>query len=306
MRFNKHQRDIIKAINNKEVYDIESFVKKFNLYEHFIVDKEEIQKAFDESESGKVYPVDVVKNLLDRENKRTISVPAQLEYVDNKKKVTFNNCCYEYDLWDEKGFNIAIDYDEIVGFISLWEYLKRELDVFEIEKEVSKSEIELFFRKKEKTISISNNTNNYILIVEEEPLQWNDGELQRKIGEVDYNVAKRNAYEYVKEDIEIDNEQLKIFSAYLNKKILPTPSLTKYVSNRYQTEDEKATRLSLRIAIVSIVISICSSLFSVYATLKVDPSNNNLKIIQEKLDIIENSIKDDMDNKMKIEIQFSE
>ena len=306
MRFNKHQRDIIKAINNKEVYDIESFVKKFNLYEHFIVDKEEIKKAFDESESGKVYPVNVVKNLLDRENKRTISVPAQLEYVDNKKKVTFNNCCYEYDLWGEKGFNIAIDYDEIVGFISLWEYLKRELDVFEIEKEVSKSEIELFFRKNEKTISMSNNTNNYIPIVEEEPLQLNDGELQRKIGEVDYNVVKRNAYEYVKEDIEIDNEQLKIFSAYLNKKILPTPSLTKYVSNRYQTEDEKATRLSLRIAIVSIVISICSSLFSVYATLKVDPSNNNLKIIQEKLDIIENSIKDDMDNKMKIEIQFSE
>ena len=38
MRFNKHQRDIIKAINNKEVYDIESFVKKFKLYEHFIVD----------------------------------------------------------------------------------------------------------------------------------------------------------------------------------------------------------------------------------------------------------------------------
>ena len=32
MRFNKHQRDIIKAINNKEVYDIESFVKKFKLY----------------------------------------------------------------------------------------------------------------------------------------------------------------------------------------------------------------------------------------------------------------------------------
>ena len=47
MRFNKHQRDIIKAIKNKEVYDIESFVKKFNLYEHFVVDKEKIKKAFD-------------------------------------------------------------------------------------------------------------------------------------------------------------------------------------------------------------------------------------------------------------------
>ena len=42
-----------------------------------------------------------------------------------------------------------------------------------------------------------------------------------------------------------------------------------------------------------------------YATFKVDPSNDNLKIIQEKLDTIENNIKDDMDNKTKIEIRLS-
>ena len=166
MRFNKHQRDIIKAINNKEVYDIESFVKKFNLYEHFSIDKEKIKAAFDNAESGKEYPVDVVKNLLDHGNKRRINVAAKLEYTDNIKKVTFDNCCYEYDLWDEKGFNIAIDYDEIVGFISLWEYLERELDVFETEKEVSKSEIELFFRKYKKMTNMSNKTSNYIPIVE--------------------------------------------------------------------------------------------------------------------------------------------
>lgn len=136
MRFNKHQRDIIKAINNKEVYDIESFVKKFKLYEHFIVDKEKIKKAFDESESGKVYPVDVVKNLLEHENKRRISVPAKLEYTENKKKVTFNNCCYEYDLWDEKGFYIAIDYDEIVAV---------ELDTCTLKRD------ELKAKKKEKS-----------------------------------------------------------------------------------------------------------------------------------------------------------
>ena len=305
MRFNKHQRDIIKAIKNKEVYDIESFVKKFNLYEHFVVDKEKIKKAFDESELGKEYPVYVSKNVLDLKNKREISVPARLEYMDNKKKVTFDNCCYEYDLWDEKGFNIAINYDEIVGFISLWEYLKRELDVFEIEKTVSRSEIELFFRKYEKTTNKSNSTNDYIPIVQEELFQLTDGKFQRKVGEVDYNVVRRNAYNYVEEDVEIDNEQLKIFSVYLHKKILPTPSLTKYVSNRYQTEDEKATKLSLRIAIISIIIAIFSFSFSVYAAFKIDPSNDNLKIIQEKLDTIENSIRDDMDNKTKIEIRLS-
>ena len=183
MRFNKHQRDIIKAINNKEVYDIESFVKKFNLYEHFSIDKEKIKAAFDNAESGKEYPVDVVKNLLDHGNKKRISVAAKLEYTDNIKKVTFDNCCYEYDLWDEKGFNIAIDYDEIVGFISLWEYLKRELDVFETEKEVSKSEIELFFRKYEKMTNMSNKTSNYIPIVEEETLRMIDDKLQRKVGD---------------------------------------------------------------------------------------------------------------------------
>lgn len=87
MRFNKHQRDIIKAINNKEVYDIESFVKKFNLYEHFSIDKEKIKAAFDNAESGKEYPVDVVKNLLDHGNKRRISVAAKLEYTDNIKTI---------------------------------------------------------------------------------------------------------------------------------------------------------------------------------------------------------------------------
>lgn len=97
-------------------------------------------------------------------------------------------------------------------------------------------------------------------------LRMIDDKLQRKVGDVDYNAIKRNAYDYVEEDIKIDSEQLKIFSTYLHKKILPTPSLTKYVSNRYRTEDEKATRISLIIAIVSIVISICASLFSVYAT----------------------------------------
>lgn len=111
-------------------------MKKFKLYEHFIVDKEKIKKAFDESESGKVYPVDVVKNLLEHENKRRISVPAKLEYTENKKKVTFNNCCYEYDLWDEKGFYIAIDYDEIVAV---------ELDTCTLKRD------ELKAKKKEKS-----------------------------------------------------------------------------------------------------------------------------------------------------------
>lgn len=136
MRFNKHQRDIIKAINNKEVYDIESFVKKFNLYEHFSIDKEKIKAAFDNAESGKEYPVDVVKNLLDHGNKRRISVAAKLEYTDNIKKVTFDNCCYEYDLWDEKGFYIAIDYDEIVAV---------ELDTCTLKRD------ELKAKKKEKS-----------------------------------------------------------------------------------------------------------------------------------------------------------
>ena len=55
--------------------------------EHFIVDKEKIKKAFDESEAGKVYPIDVVKNLFEHENKRRISVPAKLEYTENNKKL---------------------------------------------------------------------------------------------------------------------------------------------------------------------------------------------------------------------------
>ena len=103
------------------------------------------------------------------------------------------------------------------------------MDVFEVEKEVSKSEIELFFRKYKKTTNTLNDTNNYIPIVQEEPFPLIDNKLQKKVGEADYNAVKRNAYNYVEEDVKIDSEQLKMFSVYLDKKILPTPSLTKYV-----------------------------------------------------------------------------
>ena len=73
----------------------------------------------------------------------------------------------------------------------MWEYLERELDVFETEKEVSKSEIELFFRKYKKMTNMSNKTSNYIPIVEEEPLRMIDDKLQRKVGDVDYNAIKK-------------------------------------------------------------------------------------------------------------------
>ena len=52
--------------------------------------------------------------------------------------------------------------------------------------------------------NMSNKTSNYIPIVEEEPLRMIDDKLQRKVGDVDYNAIKRNAYDYVEEDIKID------------------------------------------------------------------------------------------------------
>ena len=173
-------------------------------------------------------------------------------------------------LWDENGFLIATSIDKIVGFISIWEYLKSELEILEIEKEVSRTELGLFFKKSRvqeggRRICVSN---------------YNDE-----------GVIYRKASLYINEDINVDEEQLKIWKKYFTKRILPTPTLNKYISNGFKTEEEKTSKQSLMVAVIAIIISIITFGFTIYTTYNVDPSENNLKVIQQELKNIEEQLK---------------
>ena len=270
MKFDKEQKEIIQAINNKEVYDIESFVKKFGYYEKFVADIEQAKKNYEEREKGKMFEIEFLDSLFPEPVVQRIEVPGKLQLEEETRDIVFEGKRYKYKLWNENGFLIATSIDKIVGFISIWEYLKSELEILEIDKEVSKTELELFFKKNKvqeggRIICVSN---------------YNDE-----------GVVYRRASLYIDEDITIDEEQLKIWKKYFAKRILPTPTLNKYITNGFKTEEEKTSKESLIVAVIAIVISIITFGFTIYTTYNVDPSENNLKAIQQELKNIEEQLK---------------
>lgn len=195
-----------------------------------------------------------------------IEVPGKLQLEEETRDIVFEGKRYKYKLWNENGFLIATSIDKIVGFISIWEYLKNELEILEIDKEVSKTELELFFKKNKvqegrRTICVSN---------------YNDE-----------GFVYRSASLYIDEDIKADEEQLKIWKKYFTKRILPTPTLNKYIANGFKTEEEKTSKQSLIVAVIAIIISIITFGFTIYTTYNVDSSENNLKTIQQELKNIE-------------------
>lgn len=265
MKFDKEQKEIIQAINNKEVYDIESFVKKFGYYEKFVADIEQ-EKNYEEIEKGKMLEIEFLDSLFPEPVVQRIEVPGKLQLEEETRDIVFEGKRYKYKLWNENGFLIATSIDKIVGFISIWEYLKNELEILEIDKEVSKTELELFFKKNKvqegrRTICVSN---------------YNDE-----------GFVYRSASLYIDEDIKADEEQLKIWKKYFTKRILPTPTLNKYIANGFKTEEEKTSKQSLIVAVIAIIISIITFGFTIYTTYNVDSSENNLKTIQQELKNIE-------------------
>ena len=270
MKFDKEQKKIIQAISNKEVYDIESFVKKFGYYEKFVADIEQAKKNFEEREKGKTLEIEFLEDSFPEPVVQRMKVPGKLQLEAETRDIIFEGERYKYELWDENGFLIATSIDKIVGFISIWEYLKSELKILEIDKEVSKTELELFFKKNKvqergRTICVYN---------------YNDE-----------GFIYRRASLYLDEDIKADEEQLKIWKKYFTKRILPTPTLNKYIANGFKTEEEKTSKQSLGVAVIAIIIAIITFGFTIYTTYNVDPSENNLKVIQQELKNIEEQLK---------------
>lgn len=282
MNFDDHQKEIIKAINDKSVCDILSFVKKFGYYETYSISKEELQKVFDKREQDRKYPVYIRKVCPPHyEEEKTLDyVSSEMVTVDyffatvKDKKLKFN-------AYEEDGICIRTSFDEIKNFIAIWEYLKAELNVLEVKKDINKEEVGLFFERtlnkkyapdKEQAVS------NRIIILDADE----DGKVSYK--------EKISAMEFVPEVLVCNEEELLICGDYFEKKIIPTPALRNFIEEDFSTPDQIATKKSLNAAWIAIGISIFTTLFSIYATYNVDPSDANLKQIQEQLEEIETKI----------------
>lgn len=314
MKYNKKQKQIIKAINSGKVYDILSFVEHFKCYKVYNADKERIKRKFEAQEKGKTHTVLRAGknkffggNILNGEIPQ-INVdddiyeqkPAELGFENAKSYIKIGQEKYDYPLCSDNGVMIATSFEEIKAFLSIWEILKRELYVLEVPKSINKNELGLFFDviDKNKEPKINNiDLSRYTPV--EIPENWK--QLSEKIAATETYIVDAN--QFIDEELNCNYDKLHICEHYLSKKILPTPTLNNYIHDKFNTPEQKLGKMSLATAFIAIVISVLTSIISMYITMSSDVKPV-LQSIDDKISELSNNIAY-IDNKEEAQINLS-
>ena len=324
MKLNRHQKEIISKILSKDIYDIASYLNCFNLCHIEKYDMEKLEKEFLESEKGKQYKV--MKDGHFRWTTTTINttaggLPISLPSIIPRTDITDDEWEYkkakfvphtkpiEYEFEEQKftfdfdtGVNILNDFNNLIDFFTLWNYLKQESLIFEVDKQISTTDIGLFFEpttlhKKEKvSIHIEK---DYV----ELPKDSKVGELINKFkSDILDEVPTHTAIEFTDRTWIINEENLTMSREFIGKKFIPSSSLHIYSKCGYKTKEERAQRNNLAVAWIAVIISI----ISILASSLLDKPPKQLDSITEQLEEIKsitNQIENEDFQKIKTSIE---
>lgn len=130
MDFSKRQKKIIKAIDCGDVYDIPSFIEKFNAGERYKADLETAEERFKKSDYSKPQKVDFKKDITDQNDENE-----EFTYTLTQEGSFEINCLgFEDHIGFEDQVYICKDYFLLNEFLAIWEYLKQQLAVIEVSK----------------------------------------------------------------------------------------------------------------------------------------------------------------------------
>ena len=165
MRLTAHERKIVSRINKGEIWDIPSYLRSFGKGRDQAYDMDAIRSKFADDENGKKYkvmkdgksllttthsameimgqtvytPLPILRNESDIADDEWTLREAELD--DKIPTSTFNYKEQEFSIDFQKGAFVADDFKDILNFIRLWSYLRRENLVFEVDKPISKDEM---------------------------------------------------------------------------------------------------------------------------------------------------------------------
>lgn len=278
MKLNKHQKEIVKKILEKEVYDTYSYLKCFKKLHIEKYDIEKLRESFNSSENGKKYKVmkegfsrftttSSTTNILNG----TFSVPMILprmnipenewEYKEAKFnpnikpiKYTYNDEEFSFDFVNDN-IEIMNDFQDLIDFFALWNFLLQEALVFELEKPVNSKEIGLFFKSKPVE---GKNKKPHITV------EYSKDKVDNLLNNVetdyyDHGLAPaRNAAQYIDNTWEIDDESIIMSKEYIGRKIVPTSSLRTYAQFGFKTFEERSQSKNLIVAWIAVIISVVS------------------------------------------------
>lgn len=283
MRLTKHQRIIVSRINQGEIYDIPSYLRSFKKGHEKTYDMDVIRSRFTNDESGKQYKV-----LKDDHSLFTTSYPTQYfmgqeihvpimlpraesDIADDEwtlceakfdEKIPPSVFTYdeqEFILDFQKGAFVADDFNDILNFISLWSYLRREGLIFEVSEPVSKDEISMLYESVpysspscSEGIKIEwESYPGYRKLEEKEPVI-------KPVKDILLAVPVRHAKEFLDKEWIMNEDHLMMCREFLGKRIYPTEASHNYAANGYRTPDEKHRNLNSTVAVIALLVSVIS------------------------------------------------
>lgn len=254
MKFNRKQKEIIRKIASGEIQDIYSYMNTFNLLTFAQFKKIEIQQAFFTDSIPKEYyfPVELSPQFSNIETSDTFTQKVNDGLVNPDKYKSFTlSLNYSYGIkhlsWDNEDYNIdfyngiyiAKSFDDIISFLSLWQYLKSEMLVIELPSDLTDKTLGLFYEKQ-------------TLLPSTQPLSQ-----EEKIKGINFENHTYDDRNYSKGiDYKFSTEKCTICKEYLGKKIYPTPELNLYIQRNFKTSEEKTQSSALFAAWLAIFVSV--------------------------------------------------
>ena len=322
LKLNRHQKEIISKILSKDIYDITTYLNYFNLCHIEKYDMEKLEKEFLKSENGKQYKVMKEGHSTREVVSTTINTPLApmsipqffprtdisddeweykgAKFIPHTKPIEyeFEGQKFKFDFDD--GINILNDFNNLIDFFTLWNYLKQESLIFEVDKQISADDIGLFF---ESTTLPKKEKGSIIIETDyaELPKDSKATEILKKFTtDIFDKVPTHTAIEFADRTWTINEENLTMSKEFIGKKFIPSSSLHIYSKRGYKTKEEIAQRNNLAVAWIAVIISI----IYILASSLLDKTPKKLDSITEQLEEIK-SITNQIENENIQEIKTS-
>ena len=280
MKFSKHQKEILKKINEGKVFNITSYLETFNLRNFIKYDMNEVNTLFQNDPLPKkfYYPNNIPprpsmviseNEFYKREKEHTLSpdkynsLNINLSYTCGIQHKTLDGLTFTLDFY--KGVYVSTCFDKIIEFLSLWQYLKSEMLILDAPYDPGNEDIGIFFSK----------TSSY-------PMDYLKN-WQERIKDIDFvnhtysDQHYLSGYKYIFSD-----EYFNICKEFWNRRIYKTAKLSLFIQKRFQTTEENMQNNALVAAWLAILVAVILPFLPI--------GNNDLKYIEDKIEQIESQL----------------
>lgn len=245
MGFTDRQKDIIRKIRSGEIYDISSFVSAYQLSTTVRYDRSRAEEAFRQDAEAEAcyYPKNLAPTPANRIGEETFQArreagsldpagyarlePALCDAGARQEETVFDRA-FTFDFYE--GVRILTDFEALVDFLSIWQYLKEGSMVLDVAQPLDEKTVGLFF----------------------EP---SNPEIPAPEAAEDSGILQFSDRRYL-EPYRLSEKYLQICRDFLGRRIYPAPKLNLFIQNNFFTQEEKQQSYALFAAWAAIAVSV--------------------------------------------------